>query len=263
LKRKKRSYFPVETSFVDDKLTPYPDQWALLSQQKTVSPAQLRDMVWNEPDSDAIAEVALPWEQALPVDTGIISGCPESITLTLANHIYMKLSDIPGTLAARIKRMASFANPVFFKTQALRFSTHGIPRYISCARIEQGYISVPRGCFDDLQALLREQGITVEIDDRRMPGQLLPEVSLKATLRRDQKKAVTALADHDTGTHVPKARERLQGDGISVCPFRAANPATISFPKKGKTWLKRNVLQACFRGNSWGFTRLTFLASCS
>ncbi len=194
------------TVFVDDKLTPYPDQWELLSQQKTVSPAQLRDIVGNEPDSDAIAEVALPWEQALPVDTGIISGCPESITLTLANHIYMKLSDMPGTLAARIKRMASFANPVFFKTQALRFSTHGIPRYISCARIEQGYISVPRGCFDDLQALLREQGITVEIDDRRMPGQLLPEVSLKATLRRDQKKAVTALADHDTGIlHAPTA----------------------------------------------------------
>ncbi|WP_410174507.1 TOTE conflict system archaeo-eukaryotic primase domain-containing protein [Marinobacter nauticus] len=194
------------TVFVDDKLTPYPDQWALLSQQKTVSPTQLRDMVGNEPDSDAIAEVALPWEQALPVDTGIISGCPESITLTLANHIYMKLSDIPGTLAARIKRMASFANPVFFKTQALRFSTHGIPRYISCARIEQGYISVPRGCFDDLQVLLREQGITVEIDDRRMPGQLLPEVSLKATLRREQKKAVTALADHDTGIlHAPTA----------------------------------------------------------
>lgn len=194
------------TVFVDDKLTPFPDQWALLSQQKTVSPAQLRDMVGDEPDSDAIAEVALPWEHALPVDTGIISGCPESITLTLANHIYMKLSDIPGTLAARIKRMASFANPVFFKTQALRFSTHGIPRYISCARIEQGYFSVPRGCFDDLQALLREQGITVEIDDRRMPGQLLPEVSLKATLRRDQKKAVTALADHDTGIlHAPTA----------------------------------------------------------
>lgn len=194
------------TVFVDDKLTPYPDQWALLGQQKTVSPVQLRDMVGNEPDSDAIAEVALPWEQALPVDTGIISGCPENITLTLANHIYMKLSDIPGTLAARIKRMASFANPVFFKTQALRFSTHGIPRYISCARIEQGYISVPRGCFDDLQALLREQGITVEIDDRRMPGQLLPGVSLKATLRRDQRKAVKALADHDSGIlHAPTA----------------------------------------------------------
>lgn len=194
------------TVFVDDKLTPYPDQWGLLSQQKTVSLAQLRDMVGNEPVTDAIAEVALPWEQSLPVETGMITGCPGSITLTLANHIYMKLSDIPGPLAARVKRIASFANPVFFKTQALRFSTHGIPRYISCARIEQGYLSVPRGCFDELQALLLEQGITVEVDDRRMPGRLLPGVSLKATLRRDQQKAVTALTNHDTGIlHAPTA----------------------------------------------------------
>lgn len=194
------------TVFVDDELTPHADQWALLSQQKTLSLARLRELVGREPDSDLTAEVSMPWEQSLPVETGIIEGCPESITLILANHIYMKLSGIPGPLAARIKRMASFANPVFFKTQALRFSTHGIPRYISCARIEQGYLSVPRGCFDELQALLLDQRITIEIDDRRIPGQLLSGTSLKATLRDDQKKAVKALADHDTGIlHAPTA----------------------------------------------------------
>ncbi|PPI82410.1 DNA helicase [Marinobacter maroccanus] len=194
------------TVFVDDELNPYPDQWALLSRQETVSPDQLRELVGKEPESDATAAVALPWEQSLTVETGMIAGCPESITLTLANHIYMKLSDIPGPLAARIKRMASFANPVFFKTQALRFSTHGIPRYISSARIEQGYLSVPRGCFDELQALLLEQGITVEIDDRRTRGLSLDATSLKATLRGDQKKAVKELVDHDTGIlHAPTA----------------------------------------------------------
>jgi hypothetical protein len=88
----------------------------------------------------------------------------------------------------------------------LRFSTHGIPRYISCARIEQGYLSVPRGCFDELQALLLEQGITVDVDDHRISGQLLSGVSLKAALRGDQSKAVKALAHHDTGIlHAPTA----------------------------------------------------------
>ncbi|PTB98731.1 DNA helicase [Marinobacter sp. Z-F4-2] len=194
------------TVFVDDELNPYPDQWALLSRQEAVSPDQLRELVGKEPECDATAAVALPWEQSLPVETGVIEGCPERITLTLANHIYMKLSDIPGQLAARIKRMASFANPVFFKTQALRFSTHGIPRYISSARIEQGYLSVPRGCFDELQALLLKQGITVEIDDRRTQGQSLDATNLKATLRSDQKRAVQALADHDNGIlHAPTA----------------------------------------------------------
>lgn len=194
------------TVFVDDELTPYADQWTLLREQKALSSAQLREKIGREPDSDFTEEVSMPWEQSSPVETGIITGCPESITLILANHIYMKLSGIPGPLAARVKRMASFANPVFFKTQALRFSTRGIPRYISCARIEQGYLSVPRGCFDELQALLLDQRITIEVDDHRSSGQPLVAVSLKATLRDDQKKAVKALANHDTGIlHAPTA----------------------------------------------------------
>lgn len=194
------------TVFVGDDLIPYPDQWALLSRHKTISSAQLQEMVGSEPDPEVPGEIVAPWERSLPVEAGMIAGCPESITLTLANHIYMKLSDIPGPLAARIKRMASFANPVFFKTQALRFSTHGIPRYISCARIEQGYLSVPRGCFDELRAVFSQQGIKIELDDRRVTGRPLNGTDLKATLRGDQKKAVKALTSQDTGIlHAPTA----------------------------------------------------------
>ncbi|PFG08476.1 TOTE conflict system archaeo-eukaryotic primase domain-containing protein [Marinobacter sp. LV10MA510-1] len=220
------------TVFVDDELTPYPDQWALLSRQKTLSSAQLREMVGKGPDSDLTAEVSLPWEQSLPVEAGIITGCPERITLILANHIYMKLSEIPGTLATRIKRMASFANPVFFKTQALRFSTHGIPRYISCARIEQGYLSVPRGCFDELQALLLDQRITIEIDDRRIPGQSLGGASLKATLREDQKKAVKALTNHDTGIlHAPTAFGKTV-TAIAIVAKRGVNTLILTHSRQ-------------------------------
>jgi len=220
------------TVFVDDELTPYADQWALLSRQKTLSPTQLREMVSRGPDSDLTAEVSLPWEQSLPVEAGIIAGCPERITLILANHIYMKLSDIPGPLAARIKRMASFANPVFFKTQALRFSTHGIPRYISCARIEQGYLSIPRGCFDELQKLLLDQRITVEIDDRRIPGQLLSGASLKATLRDEQKKAVKALTDHDTGIlHAPTAFGKTV-TAIAIVAKRGVNTLVLTHSRQ-------------------------------
>ena len=194
------------TLFVDDELTPHSDQWALLSQQKTISPGRLREVVGNAPDPADTGEAPAPWEQILPAKGGTIPGCPERITLILADHIYMRLSDLPGPLAAKIKRMASFANPVFFKTQALRFSTHGIPRYISCARIEQGYLSIPRGCFDELQTLFVELDITIDIDDRRIRGQSMGDINLKATLRDDQKNAVDTLTDHSTGIlHAPTA----------------------------------------------------------
>ncbi|MBV1952261.1 MAG: hypothetical protein KUG64_08730 [Cycloclasticus sp.] len=71
---------------------------------------------------------------------------------------------------ARLRRLASFANPVFFKTQALHFSIHGIPRLISCTRIEQGYLPIPRGCLDEELDPMSENQIEVQIDDKRESG---------------------------------------------------------------------------------------------
>ena len=68
----------------------------------------------------------------------------------------------PQALIARLKWLASFSNPVFFKTQALRFSTNGIPRFICLANIEQGYLSLPRGCFDDVVNILDKDSNTVD-----------------------------------------------------------------------------------------------------
>ena len=75
------------TVFVDDELNPYPDQWAKLSRQETLSPVRVGEIVGNGPGTEVGEpgdELALPWEQSLTVGTGMISGCPESITLTLA-----------------------------------------------------------------------------------------------------------------------------------------------------------------------------------
>ena len=112
----------------------------------------------------------------------------------------------PQALIARLKWLASFSNPVFFKTQALRFSTNGIPRFICLANIEQGYLSLPRGCFDDVVNLLNQQNIQLNIDDKRQTGAKLKGISFKGELRTDQKAAVKALSQHDAGVlHAPTA----------------------------------------------------------
>lgn len=69
------------TVFVDDDLIPYPDQWALLSRQEPLSPAQLGEKVGREPDSDATADVTMPWEQALPVNDPLITSGQASLRL--------------------------------------------------------------------------------------------------------------------------------------------------------------------------------------
>jgi len=99
------------------------------------------------------------------------NACPKTLTIVLANKIYIPTDVLPQALLARLKRTASFSNPVFFKTQALRFSTHGIPRFICLAHIEQGYLSLPRGCLDDVLVILEQQLILAEFDDKRKMGQ--------------------------------------------------------------------------------------------
>jgi len=116
------------------------------------------------------------------------------------------MNSLPSALSARLRRLASFSNPVFFKTQALRFSTHGIPRFISCARIERGYLALPRGCLDDALSLLKENNIEVQIDDKRESGTRLSGITPLFTLRKNQRTAIKEMSKHDTGIlHAPTA----------------------------------------------------------
>lgn len=193
--------------FVDANLLPYPDQWEFLSRLGRITANRLAELMERlSPRPPETLDDTPPWEQGLPIEYTRIPDVPKRLTVTLANHIYSRLDGMPPALTARLKRLASFSNPVFFKTQAMRFSTHGIPRYITCARIEQEYLSLPRGCFDDAMGLLEGQGITIEIEDKREPGQPLASSRFIGELRRDQKKAVTNITAHDTGIlHAPAA----------------------------------------------------------
>ena len=193
--------------FVDRLFEPVDDQWACLAGVRKMELGQIerclsRLQAADTPDRDT----QKPWEQGLPVSAVSITGCPSAIEITLANRLYLPVETLPHALLARLKRLASFSNPVFFKTQALRFSTKGIPRFISLAQIEQGYLSVPRGCQDDVLALLTEQQISVTIDDKRMGGKRLRGLQFKGSLRPEQTRAVSALVKHETGVlHAPTA----------------------------------------------------------
>ncbi|WP_236701309.1 DEAD/DEAH box helicase [Thalassomonas viridans] len=128
------------------------------------------------------------------------------VTLVLANRIYIEIDALPQALLAKLKRIASFSNPVFFKTQALRFSTNGMPRFICLAYVESGYLSLPRGCIDEVIELLSQQAIEIKFDDKRRNGVRLKGLVFKGELRKDQKKAVSAMVKHDTGVlHAPTA----------------------------------------------------------
>nr|VFK62169.1 MAG: Helicase conserved C-terminal domain-containing protein [Candidatus Kentron sp. TUN] len=228
------------SQFVDANLSPYPDQWEFLSQLGRLTRNRLTQLMEQFSPRLPEADDSPPWEQGFFIEDTKILDVPKQLTITLANHLYFGLDEMPSKLTARLKRLASLSNPVFFKTQAMRFSTHGIPRYITCAKIEQGYLSLPRGCFDDAMALLEGQDIAVEIQDKREFGRTFESVRFMGELRRDQKSAVTAITAHDTGIlHAPTAFGKTV-TAIGVIVKRRVNTLILTHTRQLLTqWRER------------------------
>lgn len=199
------------SEFIDADFSSYQDQWQILASTKKLTVAALTKLVTSYgsnqyTDSDTSGSTLPPWERNLPATSSVISGCPDIIEITLANRIYLPIETLPNALIARLKKLASFSNPKFFKAQGLRLSTNGISRYISLAEIDSGYLVLPRGCIDDTCELLKQSGISLLFNDKRRSGVRLNNIQFNGELRKEQRKAVDAVFKFDIGVlHAPTA----------------------------------------------------------
>jgi superfamily II DNA or RNA helicase len=107
-------------------------------------------------------------------------------------------SELTQPLLNRLIRLAAFANPAFYKAQAMRQSVWDKPRVIGCAENFPQHIALPRGCLEPVQTLLSEQGIGWKLLDERQNGSPL-ELDFTGQLRTDQEAAVEAMLHHDIG----------------------------------------------------------------
>ena len=195
--------------FVDDAFRPYEDQWAYLSTIGRLSRTDLLSMVAEAAAAGSIIGVRLPATEedgepwaALPSrrnrEPPIEGSLPASVEVVLGNQVYIDRSKLPPVLVNRIARLAAFQNPEFYAKQAMRLPTFGKPRIISCAELFPKHVALPRGCLDDLLALLNETGIAVELRDERQLGQPLG-VKFLGELTPDQTAAAAALLKNETG----------------------------------------------------------------
>jgi superfamily II DNA or RNA helicase/very-short-patch-repair endonuclease len=118
--------------------------------------------------------------------------------LVFGDEIYIAKEGLPPALRNRLIRLAAFQNPEFYRAQAMRRPTFGEPRVISCAEDHAHHISLPRGCLNDVRALLEQMGIDSRLHDERHAGTPLA-VTFQGELRAEQRTAVKALAAHDDG----------------------------------------------------------------
>ncbi len=192
--------------FVDETLTPYPDQWAFLA---SIQPMPVQDIALTMQQATGgrhpldVIEVTdeedrKPWHPASITSRKLTGPLPTSINATQANQLYFEKAELPQPLANKLIRLAAFQNPEFYKAQAMRLPVWDKPRIIGCAENFPQHIALPRGCLDEVRTLLQENAIGLVLHDERYQGEPIA-ANFAGRLRPDQEAALEAVLEHETG----------------------------------------------------------------
>jgi superfamily II DNA or RNA helicase/very-short-patch-repair endonuclease len=196
--------------FLDGRFAPREDQWAFLSGMAKISRGQAEAIAREAESKGRVVGVRMasseeddaePW--TLPPsrqrkEPAIAGPLPKRVELVLSNEIYIPTKGLPPGLRSRLVRLAAFQNPEFYKAQAMRLPTYGKPRVIGCAEEHSKHIGLPRGCLDEIVALLSGLRVEPVVRDERFAGEPF-NATFRGTLRPEQEPAAAALLAHDTG----------------------------------------------------------------
>ena len=191
------------------------DQWAYLASLTRMASSTVESIAREATRKGKIVGVRFssvnedgrndaPWElspSGRPEKVHITEPVPAEVHAVLAQRLCIDKTDLPSPLLNQIKRLAAFQNPEFYKKQSMRLSTALTPRVISCTEEFPKHIALPRGCQDELAALLQHYGSALTIDDQRHTGDPL-DVHFDRKLTAIQKQVVNILRKHDIGVIV-------------------------------------------------------------
>jgi superfamily II DNA or RNA helicase len=203
------------TLFVDRAWTPHEYQWSYLASVRRLEVAFVDTLVAEASRRGQILGVRgvgwpgdeeefTPWTRppsGRPRALAVTGPLPSEVHAVLAQRLFVTKANLPTALLNQIKRLAAFQNPEFYKKQRMRLSTAGTPRVIACAEEFAEHIAIPRGCQEELDALLRQHHVRLIVDDRCTNGTPL-DLSFGAVLTPLQERAAEALLAHDIGVFV-------------------------------------------------------------
>ena len=197
------------TVFLDEHQKPYEDQWAFLASIRRMTRDELDRQLerlapptpTGSPAPDAATSFALESdERTLDLSCPKISATTiqSEVTLRLDAAVHIPRTTLPPAIIANLKRLATFANPVFYEKQRLRFPTYDTPRFLFAGEWHPDRLVLPRGVLAEAQHLIEDAGATVTIHDAR-PNARRIRWKFTGELRPEQERAVRAMVQHEHG----------------------------------------------------------------
>ena len=194
--------------FVDEDWQPYPDQWSVLRNTGKLSEAFVDEELssWgnkysisnSDNDDGTQRQISInetPWENRTEFELSDTEG---SVRIILADKVYVDKTGIKPRLQNKIRRLAAYNNPEYFRNQAMGLPTFGIPRIVYSGEDTEQFIAIPRGCLNKLCDNLNAASIKYSVADKRNNGKEI-NVSFKGELYPEQQDAVRSLTGQDIG----------------------------------------------------------------
>lgn len=123
---------------------------------------------------------------------------PKSIKVILKDMVYIDKANLDGVVKNSFRRLATFANPEFYKKQKLRMSVYNVPMVIDCSKEDEKYLNLPRGTYDYLESLCNVNNIEIISKDERFVGNKI-EVKFNGSLKEEQQIAIDHMLKYDNG----------------------------------------------------------------
>lgn len=191
------------SAFIDSSWNAYPNQWEVLWSKPRLSAEFLETKIkeWAGTDlSDTGVEDtdnrSKPWKEKEAFHGNEVDGI---LHITLSNGIYVDSLNLKPALQNKIRRMAAFRNPVYYKNQAIGTTNFDTAQWIYLGKdYLNGYVQIPRGLYEKLMENAMRAGIDYEVLDERQQGKRI-QVSFKGQLREEQKSALEELVKYDNG----------------------------------------------------------------
>ena len=146
------------TLFIDKYFIPYKNQWEYLKNIRKISNEDVYDLIKILSDNTIdVSHEDLNIKEEIKSKKKNNFKFPKSLDVILDDMIYIDKKNLSAGAKNCFRRLASFANPEFYKKQRLRLSTYNVPMVIDCSSVDDRYIKLPRGTYEYLLDICNEK----------------------------------------------------------------------------------------------------------
>lgn len=189
------------SEFMDENFQSYLDQWEYLYRIKKITPLDVDRYLATLHIQNELGELAAedekPWERKADHPVTAFD-FPAVVNVVEANLLYIEKSGISQKALNKIKRLAAFKNPDFYKSQAMRLPVYNKPRVIDTSEETEQYLCIPRGCKESLTNLITSANSAIQFDDKRNSGDPI-RLHFNGKLREEQQAAADEMLLHENG----------------------------------------------------------------